>query len=276
MNIDWKALAKIEALMREVSENELLPRFGNLAVSEVKAKAAPDDLVTVADIRAETALTKGLKALYPQGSVIGEETATADFDFRQNELLFVIDPVDGTWNFANGLPIFACMIAVLSKGRTIAGLIHYPIPGDTLAVIAGQGVRRLNSAGSTSVATLEGRSIEAIMLPLTLLEAPNRGPLLPAFQKVPRILALQCAAYEYRLLLGGAAQVCVSKGLRPWDHAAGQLMLAELGGFAATPDGRKWPDVAMPDTLISACSRNLWEDATMRLAGWGSPTIDGS
>lgn len=264
--LDWTDLAAIDSLMREVTVAEILPRFGTLSSSEIHAKTAADDLVTVADVRAEAALTRGLQALFPDAAVIGEETVTAGFDFAEPELLFVIDPVDGTWNFARGLPVFGCMIAVMSKGRTVAGLIHYPMQGDTLAVREGDGVRRLTPGASTRLPMLKADAEQVLLLPLSLYDAPVRGQFMSAFHDAVRIVTVQCSAYEYRLLAEGTADLCLSTGLKPWDHAAGQLMLAELGGFAATADGRQWPDVVSSDILISARSPAMWGETVARLS----------
>ncbi|WP_169053168.1 inositol monophosphatase family protein [Falsirhodobacter xinxiangensis] len=260
-------LLPVEALTREVGWRIVLPRFGTLAAGEIRAKTAIDDLVTVADLEAEVALADGLRRLFPGCAVIGEESATPDFDYDSPELLFVIDPVDGTWPFAHGLPIFGVMTAVLSHGRTVGGLIHYPVTRDTLVVAAGEGVYHLRADGvSTRLPTLpqEARMVTGL-IPLSLYKSQGRMELLRAFGDLSRIVTIQCSAHEYRMLAEDQADFCISTGLKPWDHHTGQLMLTELGGFAATVDGRQWPNVTGADRLISARNRATWERAAAAL-----------
>ncbi|QUS36338.1 inositol monophosphatase family protein [Falsirhodobacter algicola] len=262
-------LLTVERLARDVAARIILPRFGALAQSEIRAKTAPDDLVTIADTEAEAALTRDLRAAFSGAAVTGEETAVDGFDYAADPLLFVIDPVDGTWPFAHGLPIFGTMVAVLRHGEAIGGVIHYPVTQDSLLVLRGGGVHRLDAGGQMSrLAPLSQTArLETALLPLSQHDAAGRVRLAAAFGAVSRIVTIQCSALEYRMLAEGQADICLSTGLKPWDHHAGQLMLAELGGFAATEDGRQWPDVRPEDHLLSAANRASWERAMACLRG---------
>lgn len=262
-------LLPVETLMREVGWRLILPRFGTLAADEIQAKTAVDDLVTVADIEAEAALADGLHRLFPGCAVIGEESVTPGFDYAADELLFVIDPVDGTWPFAHGLPVFGVMIAVLSRGKAIGGLIHYPVTRDTLIAVKDGGVHHVYADGShipLPELSQEPRMVTGL-IPLSLYSAPVRLEMVTAFGDLPRIVTIQCSAYEYRMLAEGNADFCISTGLKPWDHHAGQLMLKELGGFSATIEGARWPDVVSSDRLISARNEATWKLARDVLKG---------
>lgn len=259
----------IERLMRQVAAEEILPRFGVLSADTIRAKTTPDDLVTIADLEAERRLAAGLSELFPQSAVIGEESAGQDFDYARDRLLFVIDPVDGTWNFANNLPVFGSMVSVLSHGEEIAGLIHYPMQGDTLIGLRGQGVHRIDAAGGVSKLPRLGDTSKPLLtgfIPFSLYAPDNRIALMKAFRDLARLVTIQCSAYEYRLLVEGKADFCLSTGLKPWDHSAGQLMLQEIGGVGMAPDGEPWSAAGMKQNLlVSAATPSAWSEVAGRL-----------
>lgn len=101
---------EVAALLRDASRAEILPRFRRLAEGAVRAKSGPLDLVTDADEAAERIIEAGLTRLFPGCAVVGEEATAADASvmerLRAAELAFVVDPVDGTADFAAGLPLF--------------------------------------------------------------------------------------------------------------------------------------------------------------------------
>ena len=134
----------VNAIIREATEAEILPRFKNLRASQIREKK-PNQLVTEADIEAEKVLARRLTDLLP-GAVVGEESvehAPALMDaLGRPGPVWVIDPVDGTANFAHGRPRFAVAVALVVDGETLAGWIHDPVPNRTIVAIKGQGCWR--------------------------------------------------------------------------------------------------------------------------------------
>lgn len=128
--------------VRETARAEIMPRFRNLGAADVSEKTSAIDLVTQADLLAEHRITAALRERFPAALVVGEEAYDADRSvvpaLADAELAFVIDPVDGTFNFAAGLPVFGTMLAVTVRGETVAGIIHDPVLGDTVTAIRGQ------------------------------------------------------------------------------------------------------------------------------------------
>lgn len=128
--------------VREAARAEIMPRFRNLGAADVSEKTSAIDLVTQADLLAEHRITAALRERFPAALVVGEEAYDADRSvvpaLADAELAFVIDPVDGTFNFAAGLPVFGTMLAVTVRGETVAGIIHDPVLGDTVTAIRGQ------------------------------------------------------------------------------------------------------------------------------------------
>ena len=113
----------VEAIMREVSARAIVPRYQALAAHEVTDKAA-DDVVTVADHEAETILTEKLTALLPEAALVGEEAAHDDpsvLAALSGPLTWIVDPLDGTNNFAAGKPPFGVLVALAQHGARLLG-----------------------------------------------------------------------------------------------------------------------------------------------------------
>ena len=121
----------VVALMRQVARDVVMPRFRNLAAHEISEKAA-NDFVTIADKESELRLAEGLAAILPEAGIIGEEACAADptiLERAVDGLNWIIDPIDGTGNFASGNPPFGIMIALADAGATLAGWILDPMTG---------------------------------------------------------------------------------------------------------------------------------------------------
>src|SRR3546814_19453240 len=115
----------VVALMREVGRDSVMPRYRNLASHEVSEKAA-DDFVTIADKESEIRLAEGLSAILPEAGIIGEEACAADpaiLDRAGEGLNWIVDPIDGTGNFAAGKPPFGIIVALADAGTILAGWI---------------------------------------------------------------------------------------------------------------------------------------------------------
>ena len=121
----------VVTLMREVARDIVMPRFQNLRADEISEKAL-DDFVTVADRESEIRLAEGLSRILPEAGIIGEEACESDpaiLDRAGDGLNWIIDPIDGTGNFAAGRSPFGIMIALADAGTTLAGWILYPPTG---------------------------------------------------------------------------------------------------------------------------------------------------
>ena len=109
-----------------IAARELMTRFGRLQPHQVHAKTSAFDLVTQADEAAEAAITAGLLAAFPEASVLGEEAAARQPSLLETwshaELAFVVDPLDGTKNFASGLPLFGVMVAVVVHAQVVGAV----------------------------------------------------------------------------------------------------------------------------------------------------------
>ncbi|SFA92806.1 fructose-1,6-bisphosphatase [Rhizobium sp. NFR07] len=266
-------LNALMADMREAAENEILPRFRSVTSDTIRAKTIADDIVTDADIAAERMISDKLNARLPGITIIGEEAVSDDASIlarlAEAELAAVIDPVDGTWHFAHGTPMFGSILAIVSGGQTIAGLIHYPVLGDFLVARPGQGAwhvaadgtqTRLSVAEPTSVGEMHG------FIPLHMFEPDLRDKLAPRLLRFLRITTWRCSAWEYRMLATGAMSFCLNESLKPWDHAAGVLIHAEAGGHAATMAGEIYRPTMTEGHLLAAPDKASWKAIRAALA----------
>ncbi len=234
-------------VVRNVAAAEIMPRFRTLPDEDIRAKSAPDDLVTEADLRAEAAITTAVRTLMPDAVVIGEEAVSANARVLDQidtaECTVIIDPVDGTWNFAKGLATFGVILAVAEKGEAVFGLLYDPVLDDWIVARKGGGTWycranadpvRLEIGGDTSQEQTVG------FVPLFLFPYDVRMKLAGAIPGFRRIWSVRCSCHEYRLLAQGHADFCLSGTLNPWDHAAGALAVAEAGGGVGLLDGRAY------------------------------------
>ena len=157
-------IESVTRILEEVAAEEVLPRFQMLKDDEVRRKAG-GELVTVSDVAAEEQFSRRLADLLPGSHVVGEE-ATADDPSvldrlaSEDDWVWVIDPVDGTGNFARGKPAFAVMAGLVRGGETVAGWIHHPVEGRTATAEVGAGAwfggERLRVADDAPLGEMRG------------------------------------------------------------------------------------------------------------------------
>lgn len=273
---DRATASEVAAILRDAARAEIMPRFRRLAPDAVRAKSGPLDLVTEADEAAERVIAAALARLFPGCVVVGEEGTAADPALLDRlagaDLAFVVDPVDGTANFAAGVPLFGCMAAMFVRGEVVAGWIHDPLGDDTAIALRGEGAwiedgqGRAHAALRVAAPAPVSRMVGAVSWGWMPEPLRSRVP-----ARLPRLAAAinyRCAAHEYRLAAGGHAHVLVYNKLMPWDHAPGWLIHAEAGGHAAQFDGTPYdPARHRSGGLICAPDRASWEAARAALLG---------
>lgn len=236
-DIDFDLVA---GLIAEIAAEEVKARLGLLSPAEVSEKSA-GDFVTSADLAVERRLGRALKDYLPEADVLGEEAAAAGPTsvrrLADDNLHWVIDPIDGTGNFAMGLPLCAVIVALVRKDEILAGWIHDPFGertfmgglgsgawsnGDRLACHRPDDLRLMN--GSVYGKRFRDRP--------EFPETWGRGR-----RGLGAIFNARCVGHEHMARLAGLGHFgCYSK-LLPWDHAAGFLLHREAGGVARLIDG---------------------------------------
>lgn len=274
MSFSAPEVADVVQLVRAVARSEIMPRFRNLRDGDVLTKSGPMDLVTVADEMAEQKIAEGLRALFPGCAIVGEEAVTRDpallDQLAAAPLCFVIDPVDGTSNFAAGLPLFGVIVAVVQAGRTVAAVIHDPVGDDTAVAVAGQGAWMESPDGPRVRLHVSARAPAAEMsgsVSWRYMPEPRRSHVCARLPRVGAAWDHRCAAHQYRMMAAGHCDFSVYNRLLPWDHAAGVLLHQEAGGYTALLDGRAYAPAITQGGMICAPDRAAWDALRVALFG---------
>jgi myo-inositol-1(or 4)-monophosphatase len=260
--------------VREAARAEIMPRFRNLGAADVSEKTSAIDLVTQADVLAEHRITAALRERFPAALVVGEEAYDADRSvvpaLADAELAFVIDPVDGTFNFAAGLPVFGTMLAVTVRGETVAGIIHDPVLGDTVTAIKGAGAFLTRQDGQSSkLKVAEPAALNQMVGGMSWghMDEPDRSRTCANMAKARMTFAFNCSAYEYWMAASGKLHFIGHSKLMPWDHLAGVLAHQEAGGHTAKFDGRPYRPGEISGGIISAPDRESWQTIRREIIG---------
>ncbi|MEI5686894.1 inositol monophosphatase family protein [Sphingomonas kyungheensis] len=257
----------VVTLMRRVAAEIVLPRFRNLGADEIEEKAA-DDMVTVADRLSEAALTEGLAALDPTIRVIGEEAVAADARLVagiEHGRAWIIDPIDGTNNYASGIATFGIMIALVEDGETVAGWILDPVTDRLCHAIRGGGA---HVDGRRVTAQPSGGERPSAVLATYHLDAATEAELCARAGRVFTVAPMpRCAAEQYARLVLGTNDIALFQKTLPWDHAAGSLLLREAGGVVRWPDGSDYHVADQRRGMVAAASPALWDEAVAVLFG---------
>ena len=229
-------------IMREVADTEILPRFNKLAHHEISEKK-PGDLVTIADKDSEAALRRHLTALLPKSRFVGEEGYESDHGMLrvlgEPGPVWIVDPVDGTHNLAHGKSPFTVIVALAVDQIIEAGWIIDPVAGDAAWAVRGAGTSYMDASGPVSQPRHPTKSFEEG----TMTAGPKLQSRIARAAKElgmikPRLTArYRCVGREYMDVALGALDYARYGGLlKPWDHAAGTLIVEEAGGRARRID----------------------------------------
>ena len=254
-------VVEVTQILRAAARVEILPRFRKLGADAVRTKSGPLDLVTVADEAAEALITEGLSRLFPSALIIGEEAASREPDLlgklADAEMAIVVDPIDGTSNYAAGVPLFGVMAAVICGGELVASVIHDPITDNSAIALRGEGAWNEAADG-----TREALRVAAPVPPAQMTGHASWRYLPERMARnlnlVAAIWDYRCAAHEYRTLAAGHCHFLSFTRLMPWDHLPGVLLHREAGGYSAHFDGSAYVPSDLDGGLLCAPDRESW------------------
>jgi fructose-1,6-bisphosphatase/inositol monophosphatase family enzyme len=257
----------ITSLLRSTASEAIMPRFRSLREEDVQEKA-PDDFVTVADRESELLLSQGLRDLDPAARIVGEEACAADpslLSGLDRGRVWLVDPIDGTGNFAAGKAPFGIMLALLEDGATTASWLYDPLSGRLCHAHRGCGAfidgEPVHSRGSS-----EARPIAA--LATYFMSSEQRADLMARAEGRFQLTAIpRCAAEQYPRLVLGKNDIAVFQRTLPWDHAPGALFLEEAGGKSRRADGSPYLAGEQRTGMLAAATPRLWDEAAAILYG---------
>lgn len=231
-------MSEIEMLKRIAREAGEIVREGYRSRKEVQHKGVVD-LVTQYDVAAEEYLIGALERTFPDHTLVGEESYAGLWELKR---AIYIDPIDGTTNFVHGIPHLAISLGVWEEGRPVLAVVYNPILDELFWAERNRGARLGETPLHVSADRLLQNSLIATGFPYAKV---NRGPeyrwvvdafaaLLPQIQDIRRLGAAAIdLAYLARGIFGGFYEI----DLKPWDVAAGILLIEEAGGVVSNLEG---------------------------------------
>jgi fructose-1,6-bisphosphatase/inositol monophosphatase family enzyme len=262
---------RLAAILSEAADSEIMSRFRCLEQRDVRTKTSVVDLVTEADEAAERFITAECAKLWPEALIVGEESTAANPvllpSLAQADLAIVVDPIDGTANFAAGLPLFAVMAAVVSGGETVAGLIYDPLGRDILRAEKGAGAF-LAHGGKYIRACVAQRVPLGEMIGTgspDCFSKEQRREVLSRIAEVRVFANYCCAGHEYWMLATGHSHFAFHGELMPWDHLAGSLIVAEAGGYVRRINGTPYRPEHVEGGLIISTDAVSWQAVRDRI-----------
>jgi myo-inositol-1(or 4)-monophosphatase len=214
----------------------------------IRYKGSPTNLVTEMDARAERLILERLGAAFPDDGVLAEEAGARG---GRSGRRWIVDPLDGTTNYAHGLPIYAVSIALEAEGRVALGVVYDP-PRDELFVGERGGGARLNDAPiAVSTARTLNASLLATGFPYDVRRTRANLAEFEAFTLRARaVRRLGSAVLYLAWVAAGRLDGYWELSVGPWDVAAGMLLVEEAGGRVSDPAGGRL-DLAAPAIVAS-------------------------
>lgn len=247
----------IEDLLKQVAKEEILPRFLKTGY-EIKDDGS---LLTEADLAADHRISETLAEKYPDIAFLSEEMSLEQQEsLLVNEpLLWCLDPLDGTSNFAAGMPLFATSLALFNKGEVVMGFTYDPIRDEMFSAVKDEGAwlngnpLKCRPSGFTMNKAIGIVDFKRLKKPLRekILEKPP--------YKSQRNLG--SCVLEWAWMAANRGHMYLHGGMKLWDLAAGTLILAEAGGYACTLDGEDVFRPAMkPRSVVISPDKEIFEE----------------
>jgi myo-inositol-1(or 4)-monophosphatase len=234
MKFDKHDLTLAEQLVKAAAREELMPRFRKVS-STVKADGS---LITEADLAVHKRLHNELQAYWPEAEFLSEEMPESeqlDLLAQADRAMWCLDPLDGTSNYAAGIPYFGVSLALMKAGRCVAGVVYDPVANECFSAISGQGARLNGETLAPEQRPVDLKSSMAMIdlkrLPVELIESfAHRAP-----YRSQR--SFGSVALDWCWIGAGRCHVYLHGGQKLWDYAAGSLIALEAGAAGGLMDG---------------------------------------
>lgn len=207
------------------------------------------EFFTEVDIKAEQAIIETIHKAYPEHGILAEESGT---QFGDAETVWIIDPLDGTTNFMHGFPFYSVSIAVMVKNKIEHGVIYDPLRHECFVASRGCGAslnqRRIRVSKQTQLtSSIIGTGFPMSSPPLAARYLPMFSAL---FGKCASVRRTGSAALDLAYVASGRLDGFWELGLRPWDIAAGILLIREAGGLVSDLKGGE--DILKQGDIVAA------------------------
>jgi len=231
-------------------------------ISAIRTKKSAIDLVTEADTRSERAIVETIRSRFPDHSILGEETG---LQAGKSDCRWIVDPLDGTTNFAHQLGLFSISIAFALNGQVVIGIVLAPLADELFVATAGEGAALNGRPIRVSHSKRVSESLLVTGFPYRLEAAV--GPMLRRFSNclyaAQGIRRLGSAAIDLCYVACGRLDAFWEQDLSPWDTAAGMLIAKEAGAvvtdFKNRPFTPENPEILASNGLIHSEMLSLLE-----------------
>lgn len=226
----------------------LMEKFGRI---EAVTKKGDINLVTEADLASEALIIERIKSHFPRHSILAEEAGNAVIIGDEGGHKWIIDPLDGTTNFAHGYPCFCVTIALEHDGEIVLGVTYDPTRDELFAAERGRGATLNGKSMRVSATDALGDALIVTGFPYDIKRRDD-------FARHLTQMLLSCrgvrrdgsAAIDMAYVACGRFDGFWEEGLNPWDMAAGLLLIEEAGGRVSNYDGSEF-DLYQPPVLAS-------------------------
>ncbi len=224
------------ALKAAMAAGQLLrDGFGHLSHAQIDLKGQ-GDYVTELDLKSENEIIRIIRDIYPSHAICAEESGGL---LDRNDYTWIIDPLDGTANYVHGIPIFAVSIAVMKAGELVAAVVYNPITGELFRAEKGAGAWRGDNRISVSSNTEHAKAMLSTGFPWRSKEFLDGY--IPVFRQLLEqtsgMRRLGAAAVDLAYTAAGVFDGFFEMSLKPWDIAAGILLVLEAGGVITDFNG---------------------------------------
>jgi len=237
--MDVEPLKRVAIAAAYQAANILRTKFGN--ISRVEKKEA-SEIVTEADIESEKQIISCIRSRFPEHAILSEEGGLQE---SASEYTWIIDPLDGTVNFAHRVPIFCISIALTFQNVVVLGIILNPVNGELFSAIKDQGAFLNGKAINVSSTKAVSESLLVTGFPYNLRQILK--PVMIRYENCLKVAQgvrrIGSAALDLCYVACGRFEAFWEQNLRPWDTAAGALLTTEAGGTVTTFSNRPFtPD----------------------------------
>ena len=276
MNLDQTTQDTLINILRRTGQEIVMPHFRQLDAEQIQQKTSRSDLVTIADQASEDFISQEIRRCFPDWAIVGEEAVAADPSVTEQiasaETCVIIDPIDGTWNFAHGLSDFGIILAVVVQGVTRFGVLYDPVNDDWIYANLGGGAyyqatdqdeRGTYFAPKKTAIKLQisaGMPLEqqAGIMSIHSYQGERKKDYAVKATRFARINNLpSCPAYRQMAL--GHFQFTLTYKMMPWDHAAGVLIFTEAGGVCRLFSGEEYRPSMLDGEMLAAQSEADWQ-----------------
>ena len=275
-NAELKRLLEVARQAARAGAEPLRRLFGQL--EHIRTKGEAGNLVTEADLAAESAVLAVLERETPHFPVLAEESGRRG---GKGDLEWCVDPLDGTTNYAHGFPVFATSVGLLWKGLPLIGALELPALAQSFWAAAGEGAWR----NDTRLQVSNCRRVEDALLATgfaydrTRRLDNNYAEFAHFTHRSHGVRRAGAAAVDLAWVAAGSLDGYWERGLSPWDLAAAVVLVEEAGGVVSAYDGSP---LHPPDGRLIACAPGLHSSMVETLSGiqplagasYGAPELD--